>query len=245
MISKHSAFPLIVIVSALAGCITASDISQRSIIATPVVEGLALSDKAVTSSYVVGASDDLTVRFYFNPQFDEDVRVRPDGKISLSPVGDLDAAGKTPDAVSQEVTTAFAQYLAKPTAVVVVRRFASERAFIAGQVQRPGPIDMQSGRQSVLQGIADSGGVTDSATLKQVILVRKLPNQTKALVMELNLVNALNGTDPIQDVMLMPNDTVYVPRSGVASLNLALRQYVWNNLNMSTYSGVVATKSLP
>jgi len=244
MIAKHIAFPLILIFLALTGCTTASDISERSIVATPVGEGLALSNKSATSSYVLGVGDDLTVRFYFNPQFDEDVRVRPDGKMSLSPVGDLDAAGKTPDTVSQEITNAFAKYLAKPTAVVVVRRFANERAFISGQVQHPGLIDMQSGRQSVLQGIADSGGVTDSATLKQVILVRKLPNQVKPLVMELNLVNALNGTDPIQDVMLMPNDTVYVPRSGAASLNLAMRQYLWNNLNMSTYGGVQGTSTL-
>jgi hypothetical protein len=62
--------------------------------------------------------------------------------------------------------------------------------------------------------------------------------------MQLNLINALDGTDPIQDVMLMPNDTVYVPRSGVASLNLAMRQYIWNNLNMSSYVGVQATKPL-
>jgi protein involved in polysaccharide export with SLBB domain len=240
--SKYSLFALII--WALTGCTTASDISERTIIATPVDEGLALSKKAATPSYVIESGDDLTVRFYFNPQFDEDVRVRPDGKISLSPVGDLDAEGNTPYALSQKITTAFGQFLAKPTAVVVVRRFANARAFIAGEVHRPGLIDMQSGRQSVLQGIANSGGVTDSATLKQVILVRKLPNQTKPLVMQLNLINALDGTDPIQDVMLMPNDTVYVPRSGVASLNLAMRQYIWNNLNMSSYVGVQATKPL-
>jgi polysaccharide biosynthesis/export protein len=242
MTSKHSALMLIVVFGALTACTTASDVSERSIIRMPVDEGVSLSNKDANSSYIVTAGDDLTIRFYFNPQFDEDVRVRPDGRISLSPIGDLDAKGKSPLDLSQEITNAYAQYLAKPQAVVIVRRFANERAFIAGQVLHPGLIDMQSGRQSVLQGIAASGGVIDSATLKQVILVRKLPNATKPLVMELNLINALNGTDPIQDVMLMPNDTVYVPRSGVASLNLALRQYIWNNLNMSTYAGVEATR---
>ena|ERR1700722_4432616 len=230
---------------ALTGCVTASDVPLHTIISLPVSQGVALSRQAVGAIYVITAADDLTVRFYFNPQLDEDVRVRPDGKISLSLVGELDAKGKTPQALSQEITAAYAQYLAKSTAVVIVRRFSNARAFVGGSVQRPGIVDMQLGSVTALQSIAIAGGATDAATLKDVILVRKLPDQKQPFIMDLNLIRALNGSDPEQDVELMPDDEVFVPRSGMASTNLALQQLIYYNLNLSTYGGIQGTKTLP
>jgi polysaccharide biosynthesis/export protein len=215
----------------LSGC-TATDVG--TIKSIPLSEGLALSNKYENEAYVISDSDDLTVRLYFNPQLDEDLRVRPDGKISLSLIGELDAAGKSPDALSEEITQAYAKYLVKPKAVVLVRRFAAARAFITGQVKNPGIVDMNTGRQTVLQGIATVGGVTDTATLEDVILIRKLPDRQQPLVMELNLIHALEGTQIEQDVVLLPNDLIYVPRSGAASVNLAMQQYILNNIGAST-----------
>src|SRR5271167_4418482 len=73
----------------LSGC-TASDVGYVK--TTPLDEAIALTEKADQKTYVIAAGDDITVRFYYSPQLDEDLRVRPDGKISLSLVGDLDAA---------------------------------------------------------------------------------------------------------------------------------------------------------
>ena len=61
-------------------------------------------------------------------------RVRPDGKISLSLVAELDAKGEAPEKLSQEITDAYARYLTKPSAVVIMRRFANAGAFIGGNV---------------------------------------------------------------------------------------------------------------
>ena len=120
-------------------------------------------------------------RFYYNPQLDEDLRVRPDGKISLALIGDIQAAGKIPDALSRDITTAYRAHLNRPNAVVIVRRFASARAFVAGEVQKPGQLDMQQQSQTVLQGIAAAGGVTDSATLEQVVVLRRVSNWPEPL----------------------------------------------------------------
>lgn len=215
----------------LFGC-TATDIG--TIQSTPFDQGMALSRDLESETYIIADNDELTVRFYYNPNLDEDIRVRPDGKISLSLVGELQAAGMRPDALSAEITQAYGKYLVKPTAVVLVRRFADARAFFAGEVNKPGIVDMNGGRQTVLQGIATSGGVTDNATLKDVVLIRRIPNRSQPIVMELNLIHALEGSETKQDVLLLPNDFVYVPRSGAASVNLAMHLYILNNLDLGT-----------
>jgi protein involved in polysaccharide export with SLBB domain len=236
------AFILIAVMGILGGCSTASDVPLRTILSVPVTQGLEITQKDEPKSYMIAPGDALTVRFFYNPQLDEDVQVRPDGKISLSLIGELDASGETPGYLSREITRTYARYLVHPNAVVIMRRFADARAFIGGNVNHTGIVDMSQGRVSVLQGIAVAGGVTDVATLKDVILVRRLPDQMQPLIMDLDLVDALNGTNPEQDVMLMPNDEVYVPRSEMASTNLALHQLIWNNLNLSTYGGFTGTK---
>jgi protein involved in polysaccharide export with SLBB domain len=216
----------------------ASDTTVRPIKTTPLEEVLVIGDDFAKLGYVINSGDDLTIRFYYNPQLDEDLRVRPDGKISLALIGDVQAAGKLPEALSNDVTTAYRTFLNRPNAVVIVRRFASARAFIAGEVQKPGQLDMQQQSQTILQGIAAAGGVTDKATLKQVVVLRRVSNWPEPMVFKLNLLSALDGTDLKQNVLLMPNDLVYVPRSDIADVNLALQQYIFNNLNLSTSAGL-------
>jgi hypothetical protein len=80
--------------------------------------------------------------------------------------------------------------------------------------------------------------------LTHVILIRRLPNQQQPMVARLDLADALSGEDPGQDVTLMPNDFVYVPKSGAADFNLAMQQYVFRNLNLSTSAGVGANYNL-
>src|SRR5262245_20525743 len=75
---------------------------------TPLSQFLAQSRASVTQVYRVVAGDQLTARFYYNPQLDEDFQVRPDGNISLSLIGELRAAGKTPSELSAEITNAYA-----------------------------------------------------------------------------------------------------------------------------------------
>jgi protein involved in polysaccharide export with SLBB domain len=235
--------PAIATVCCLGACTTATDIG--TVHATPLADALALSKPVQDQAYVIAPTDDLTVRFYFNPQLDEDLRVRPDGKISLSLVGELTAAGKAPAALSDEITASYARYLAKPKAVVLVRRFANDRAFVAGEVYRPGLIDMNMGRETALQSIASAGGVTDNATLADVVVVRRVPDRDQPLVLEVNLLHVLDGTHPDEDIALLPNDLVYVPRSGAAATNLALKQYFWNNLNLSNSAGFTGVKTVP
>lgn len=222
------------------GCVATSVGVSR---ATPLREFLTLS-RSNQQAYRCVPGDQLTVRAYFNPQLDDDVQVRPDGNISLSLIGEVRAGGKTPAELSQEITQAYAQYFVKPTAVVIVRQFTGYRVFTAGELRNPGQLSLVTGPHTVLESLASSGGVTESGTLTHVILVRRLPQMKQPMVAELDLAEAISGSDPTQDVALMPNDLVYVPRSGAADLNLALKQYLWNNLNFSSSAGFGANYNL-
>ena len=211
---------------------------------TPLAKFVQLSSAYSTQSYRLMPGDQLTMRCYYNPQLDEDVQVRPDGNISLSLVGELRAAGRTPAELSAEITRSYAQYFVKPTAVVIVRQFSSHRVFTAGELRLPGQYSLLSQARTVLDSIAASGGVTPLGTLNHVILIRRLPSQKRPMVAELNVADALSGDDASQDLALMPNDFVYVPRSGAADFNEAMQMYLFRNLNLST-SVSASTQIIP
>jgi len=230
---------LLVVLLGGAGCNTETSVSvSRS---TPLRKFLELSRVAAPQTYRLVAGDQITTRFYFNPQLDEELQVRPDGNISLSLIGEVHAAGKTAAELSGEITKAYAQYFVKPTAVVIVRAFNGYRVFTAGELKNPRQVNLVTEARTVLESLAASGGVTDTGTLTNVILIRRLPNQREPMVAALDLADALSGADPSQDVPLMPNDFVFVPRSGIADVNLAMRQYIFNNLNLSTGANIGAT----
>jgi polysaccharide biosynthesis/export protein len=211
---------------------------------TPLSRFVQLSGAYQAVSYRLIPGDQITMRCYYNPQLDEEVQVRPDGNISLSLVGELRAAGRTAAELSADITKAYAQYFVKSTAVVIVRQFAGHRVFTAGELKLPGQLNLLTGARTVLESIAASGGITADGTLTHVILIRRLPSQSRPMVAELNLAKALSGDDPAQDVQLMPNDFVYVPRSGAADFNAAMQQYVFRNLNLATNVGVSAGYNL-
>jgi polysaccharide biosynthesis/export protein len=220
------------------GC---SGLAVRAYRPVPVSDLLRRSRPYQATTYRLVPGDQLTTRFYFNPQLDEDVRVRPDGSISLSLVGDLPAAGRTVAQLSTDITNAYTRYFVKANAVVIVREFSEHRIFTAGELHHPGQLSLLSNARTVLESIAASGGLTDEAGINQVILIRRLPSEPQPLVAQLDLGKALSGEDPTQDVPLMANDFLYVPKSGVADMNLAMHQYVFRNLNLSTNASVTAT----
>jgi polysaccharide biosynthesis/export protein len=227
--------------AAVSGC-TALAVSVSDPV--PVSKLVAASKGYGPQQYRLAPGDQLTMRAYYNPQLDEDTQVRPDGYISLSLIGELMAAGKTATELSADITKAYSQYFVKPTAVVIVRQFTGQRVFTSGELRTPGQFSLLTGASTVLESIAASGGLTEDGTLTSVILIRRLPNQGRPMVAELNLADALSGDDPTQDVTLMPNDFVYVPRSGMADFNAAMQQYVFRNLNLSTSVGFSASYNL-
>jgi protein involved in polysaccharide export with SLBB domain len=231
-----TALLLLLVVLGLSAC-TGTRVRASSS-ATPLSRFLELSKPFADRTYRIVPGDTIGTRSYYNPQLDEEVQVRPDGNISLSLIGELRAVGKTAAELSADITKGYSQYFLKATAVVIVRQFNGHRISTAGELKQPGQFSTVTGARTVLESIAASGGATNEATLRQVILIRRLPNSSKPMVAQLDLSEALSGKDPTQDVALMPGDYVYVPRSGMAELNLVMRQYLLNNFNTSTFVGL-------
>jgi protein involved in polysaccharide export with SLBB domain len=173
--------------------------------------------------YRIGVGDELEIKFLHNPEMNERVPVRPDGRISMPLAKQVVAAGLTPGELENLLYQRYAPELKKPDVTVMVRGFYAQKIWVDGEVSRPGLVPMM-GSMSVLQAIANAGGFRETARLSEVLVIRR--TQEKPLVTILDLEAARNNTDMSQDIYLMPSDIVFVPRSKIANLNLWVDQYI-------------------
>ena len=183
--------------------------------------------------YRIQPGDQLDVKFYFSPELNEQVTVRPDGRISLQLVRDVEAAGATPNELTERLTELFKKSLLQPEIAVIVRTFASYRVFVDGEVNKAGVIAL-AGAMTISQAISEAGGMRESASASSVVLVRRVPNG-KPLVAAVDVTRIFDGTDPAQDVLLQPSDIVFVPRSTIANLNLFVDQYLRKLIPIPVY----------
>src|SRR5258708_7408175 len=126
---------------------------------------------AVPADYVIGPEDVLGVVYWRDKDMTGDVAVRPDGKISLPLLNDVQAAGMTPEELRNKLVEASKQYFEDPSITVVVKQMNSRKVFITGEVGKPGPYPL-AGPTTVLQLISIAGGLRDYADSKKILIVR-------------------------------------------------------------------------
>lgn len=137
-----------------------------------------------------------------------DVVVRPDGKISLPLLNDVDAIGLTPEQLGASVEKAAAKFIAEPDATVIVREIRSRKVFVIGQVAKPGAIPLNTD-MNVLQALATAGGVLEYASKSDIVIIRPdAGGRDKRLKFNYNEV--VRGKNLQQNIQLLPNDTVVV-----------------------------------
>ncbi len=174
--------------------------------------------------YRIQVGDQIDVKFYFNPDLNEHLVVRPDGMISLQLVPEIKAAGLTPKQLTETLKREYSRELAKPELTVIMRSFSAQRVFVGGEVGKPGEKPIV-GKITVLQAVAMAEGFTDSAKTTEVVVIRRRED-ARPLVIPVNVKAAISGADLSQDLALMPYDVVYVPRSGLAMANLFVDQTI-------------------
>jgi polysaccharide export outer membrane protein len=160
----------------------------------------------VTSEYRLGAGDKLRIEVYKDPYLSQSVQIRPDGKITLPIVGDIEASGQTPIELRDTVTTALKEYINNPIVTVIVVEAAAATAYIIGAVNNPGAVPLQ-GNLTVLQGLALAGGLNEWANEKNIRILRKTPDGEETITF--NYKDAIRGNGSA--VYLRPDDTVVVP----------------------------------
>lgn len=172
----------------------------------------------------VQPGDLLQVTFLYWPELNPaEQAVRPDGKISLQLVGDVEVAGLTPNEVRTKLLALYADKLIDPEVNVVVNSFESHRVFVAGEVQSPGPIQM-TGRLSALEAIMQSGGaIKQSAKMDRVVVVRQHDNRQYARTVDLQAALENPESEPF---LLEPYDVVFVPRTAIDRADQWVEQYV-------------------
>ncbi len=164
--------------------------------------------------YVIKPGDKLSVKFFFNPELNEqDLIVRPDGRISLQLVHEVEAANLTAPQLTALLAERYAGQLKNPEIAVIVRSVRDQqKVYVDGEVGSPGTFVIGDSL-SVLQAVAlASGFKADTAKKDEVIVIRRDQNGQQ-FVIKLDINAALTGRDLTQNIPLLPNDFVFVPRS--------------------------------
>ena len=222
---KHSRNVFILIIVAtflLSGCA-----SQQSNVA-PEAAALTASSTGEPAPYFIQPGDKLDIKFFYNPEINESITVRPDGKISLQLIDEVQAAGLKPSQLDKVLTERYAYELKKPVITVIVRSFGGQRIFVGGEVNRQGLITI-AGNMTPLQAVFNAGGFRETANPASAIIIRKgLDN--RPVPIEINLDDAMEGKTGSADFLLQPDDVVYVPKSAIAKANKFVNQYIENLL---------------
>jgi polysaccharide export outer membrane protein len=159
------------------------------------------------AEYRLNAGDKLRISVYKDPGSSLDsVQVRPDGKITMPFIGDLEATGHTPSELRDTITQSLKEYVNNPVVTVIVLEATTPAVFVLGQVGHPGTVTIQ-GPMTVLQVLAVAGGLKDFANEKNIRILRKGPQGTETI--RFNYREAITGHG--QNPYLQPGDTIVVP----------------------------------
>lgn len=174
---------------------------------SPTSAAPAAAAAAVTSDYRLAIGDKLRIEVYKDDQLSQNVQIRPDGKITLPLLGDVAAAGETPAALRDSLTTALREYITNPVVTVIVVEATPATVFVMGEVTQPGPKPMH-GQMSVLEALSMAGGFKDFAKTGDIKVLRKSSTGTTETI-AFNYKKAVKGEE--QPIMLRPGDIVVVP----------------------------------
>ena len=158
--------------------------------------------------YLIGPGDLLQIFVWKEPELTRDVMVRIDGRITVALLGDVEAAGRTPQQLGEELAKSLSKFLETPRVTVGISQANSTRFFVLGQVGKSGDVPL-SGRTTVLQGLALAGGFREFAKTDNIVIIRQERNgQT---IIPVNYKKLEDGKDTSQNVVLRPGDTIVVP----------------------------------
>lgn len=159
-------------------------------------------------AYVIGTGDVLSVRVWQNGELSVEVPVRPDGKISVPLVDDVQAEGLTAEELKEVLSRELAEYVANPDVTVVVTRMDSKRAYVIGEVGRPGPVPLTTDLR-VLDALSLAGGFNTFADRSNVKILRHTEDGEQEYVFDYDAY--VDGEAPGTNVRLAPGDTIVVP----------------------------------
>jgi polysaccharide biosynthesis/export protein len=166
-------------------------------------------NQAHDNTFIIGNDDHLAINVWKEPDLTRAIPVRSDGKISLPLVGEIQATGRTPLQLEQEISNRLKNYITEPEVTVIVEQINSQKFNILGQVTRPGSYSLTVA-STVLDAIAAAGGFRDFAKQKSVYILRQNARGGETRI-PFNYKDVIKGKNPGQNIKLEPRDTIVVP----------------------------------
>ena len=176
-------------------------------------QGVTPSPPATSASgaeYHIGAGDVLEINVWNEQQASvPNVAVRPDGKISLPLIKEIEVLGLTPTELEKILTAKFDKLIRGADVTVVVKEIKSKKVYLVGAMGKAGPIPLLSDHMTVLQALAEAGGLSTYAKRGKIYVLRKQGGKETKLPFDYNAV--IKGEHMEQNIILLPDDTIVVP----------------------------------
>jgi protein involved in polysaccharide export with SLBB domain len=180
------------------------------------------------------------IKFFYYPEYNVNGVVRPDGIMTIPLVGDFNAKGLTPAQVSDSIRIRYAEVLAEPEVSVIITEAASQNYFIFGEVGHPGAYVL-SGKMTLLDAIAQAGGVKVSGRKDNIILMRKTDDGhyvAKRIDMDEKV-----RTGDTEMTYIMATDVIFIPMTAIAKLDTFVDQF-FNKLSPAWHFYILAREAV-
>lgn len=161
-----------------------------------------------SQDYRIGVSDVLSISVWNQEALRATMPVRPDGRITVPLLGEIEAAGRTPAEVQAELAIGYEKFVTAPAVSLVITEINSRRVFVLGEVQEPGVFDILT-PTTLLQALAMAGSFTEFAKKDEVVVVRHEGGASQRFVVSVKAITS--GKNPADNLLLLPGDTIYVP----------------------------------
>jgi polysaccharide export outer membrane protein len=158
-----------------------------------------------TKTYLIGAQDELSIQVVGEKDYSGQYLVRPDGRISMPFINEVQAAGKTPEELGKDVAARLTEFLKQPRVYVMLLAVKSKKYYINGEVLKPGEFDLIV-PTTVMEGLVQAGGFKDFANQKDIRVLR----DGGTSVLHFNFKEMLKGKNLKQNVYLQPGDIIVV-----------------------------------
>ncbi|HXC49257.1 MAG TPA: polysaccharide biosynthesis/export family protein [Candidatus Limnocylindrales bacterium] len=208
----------------LSGCFHNYNAAALAPEAAPALEMGAGSEPVVSPIYRLQPGDRVTIHSQFHDQLSGDATVGPDGQLVVPSVGAFQAVGLTADELGAEITRRAALTYRQPQINVAVKEYTNYRAYIGGEVKKPGYVILKPG-VTTIRAVMERGGFTYGARLDSVLHIA-WNAQGGYSAKRLDLRRVLETGDTSQDLALGPNDVIYVPATWITNADLWVRQWI-------------------
>ncbi len=155
------------------------------------------------TTYVIGVQDQIYVRVWREPDFTAPYAVRPDGKITIPLIGDVQAGGLTPERLAAQLKQGLSDYINNPDVTVTVTQVNSKKYFVTGEVYHAGEFPLAVPTR-IFDALSNAGGFREFANKKKIVIIRGAER------LKFNYIDILRGKNLEQNILLQNGDTIVV-----------------------------------